>query len=135
MARDHSKLKSHLLIAFSSSSIRYRTCTNPSPQFGGIYCNGSAVRLLNCTTNITCPGTDTWGAWSALSGCSVTCGNGTRTSYRNCTPSASAAFGSASCNGSSVNVTSCFAGVCPSKIFYCLENESIIEHCSRWIVD
>ena len=82
------------------------------------YCNGSGVQLVTCATNITCPGSDTWSTWSAFSGCSATCGNGTRTAYRNCTPSATATSSSATCNGSSVNTTSCYAGPCPSKIFF-----------------
>ncbi len=99
------------------SSIRYRTCTNPTPQYGGAYCSGSGVQLVNCSTNITCPGSDTWSSWSTFSGCSVTCGNGTRTSYRNCTPSSTAPVGSATCIGLSTNVISCYAGACPSMIF------------------
>lgn len=92
---------------------QYRTCFGT--QGGGAYCSGSGVRLVNCATNITCPGNDTWGSWSGFSACSVTCGNGTRTAYRNCTPSANAALGgsSACSNESSVNVTSCYAGPCP----------------------
>ncbi|CAF1679281.1 unnamed protein product [Rotaria magnacalcarata] len=92
---------------------QYRTCTNPTPENGGLYCSGSGVQLLNCSTNITCPGSNIWSTWSAFSGCSATCGNGTRTAYRNCTIPSSAASGSASCNGSSTNVISCFAGACP----------------------
>lgn len=100
-------------------SIRYRTCANSTPAYGGTYCSGSGVQLVNCSTNITCPGVDLWSSWSTPSGCSVTCGNGTRTSYRNCTASATSTI-SASCNGSSINVTSCYAGPCPSKIFFFL---------------
>ncbi len=70
--------------------------------------------MVNCSTNITCPGSDTWSSWSTFSGCSVTCGNGISTSYRNCTSGSFGGSGSASCNGSSINVTACYAGVCPS---------------------
>jgi hypothetical protein len=97
--------------------IRYRTCTNPTPEYGGTYCSGSGVQLVNCSTNITCPGSDTWSSWSTWSGCSATCGNGTRTAYRNCTTS-STTGGSTTCNGSSTSTISCYAGACPSMTFF-----------------
>jgi len=93
---------------------QYRICTNPAPQFGGLHCNGSGVQLVPCSTNITCPRTDTWSAWSGFSGCSVSCGTGTRTSYRNCTRATGSSGGDATCNGSSINVTTCNAGPCPA---------------------
>ncbi|CAF0913672.1 unnamed protein product [Adineta ricciae] len=97
----------------NGSRPQYRTCTNPAPANGGLYCNGSSVRLLRCTTNILCPGTDTWSGWSTWSSCSVSCGNGIRTAYRNCTSASVDGSGSAPCNGPSINTTSCYAGVCP----------------------
>ncbi|CAF1064997.1 unnamed protein product [Adineta steineri] len=97
----------------NGSRPQFRTCTNPTPEFGGLYCNGSGVQLIICSTNITCPGSDTWGSWSTWSGCSVTCGNGTQTSYRNCTSASSSGSGTASCNGSSINTTTCYRGSCP----------------------
>jgi len=100
--------------------LRYRVCNNPTPEYGGTYCSGASVQLLNCSTNITCPGSDTWSSWSTWSGCSATCGNGTRTAYRNCTTSSSDSSGAATCNGSSTTVISCNAGACPSMIF-CLK--------------
>lgn len=50
----------------------------------------------------------------------MSCGNGTRSSYRNCTSSQLSA--SATCNGSSINIISCYAGPCPSMLLnYCVK--------------
>lgn len=107
------------MLTYFSRKFRYRTCQGT--QGGGAYCSGSGVRLVDCTTDIICPGTDTWSGWSEFSPCSATCGNGTRVAYRNCTPSANAALaGSSTCgNDSSVSITSCYAGACPGTKFCC----------------
>lgn len=34
---------------------RYRTCTNPAPEFGGELCQGDATESLNCQTNPCAP--------------------------------------------------------------------------------
>ncbi|XP_078354720.1 uncharacterized protein LOC144639299 isoform X1 [Oculina patagonica] len=62
-----------------------RTCTNPLPSNGGRNCTrlGAAKKTEECNTN-ECPIDGGYTDWSA-SGCSVTCGGGTKTLTRTCT--------------------------------------------------
>ncbi|XP_052259949.1 coadhesin-like [Dreissena polymorpha] len=58
---------------------RTKTCTNPSPAFGGLNCSGASLETSTCKL-APCP---TWSAW--FNGqCSVTCGGGTLTRIRHC---------------------------------------------------
>lgn len=44
-----SQFSSCFYICGSSQSNRSRTCTNPSPQYGGKTCNGDAIESQTCT--------------------------------------------------------------------------------------
>ncbi|KAK3539933.1 hypothetical protein QTP70_019573 [Hemibagrus guttatus] len=65
---------------------RTRTCTNPPPSISprGNYCSGSSTDTRHCTGLPFCPVNGNWGAWSAASDCSVTCGVGLQTQHRDC---------------------------------------------------
>lgn len=56
------------------------------PQNGGANCVGQSRKYQSCYPQIACPQTTTvdceWGEWNDWEGCSVACGNGSRTSWR-----------------------------------------------------
>ncbi|KAJ8681905.1 hypothetical protein QAD02_017697 [Eretmocerus hayati] len=56
-----------------------RECNNPPAQNGGSQCQGSKVRVSNCTLH------GGWTAWSAWSACGATCGLAVKTRRRSCT--------------------------------------------------
>jgi Thrombospondin type 1 domain. len=59
-----------------------RTCTNPSPQYGGAECQGEAT--ISCNT-LPCPINGEWSGWS-YSECDAKCDSeGTRTMTHTCT--------------------------------------------------
>ncbi|CAB4026763.1 Hypothetical predicted protein, partial [Paramuricea clavata] len=76
---------------------RTRSCTNPKPQHGGMGCEllGPSLEMKNCTLK-ECPVNGEYSDWTYWTPCSVTCGGGIRTRYRNCT-SPSPAFGGKDC--------------------------------------
>ncbi|KAB5567451.1 hypothetical protein PHYPO_G00232890 [Pangasianodon hypophthalmus] len=65
---------------------RHRTCTNPPPSLvpRGNNCPGSSTDTQPCTGLPFCPVNGNWGAWSAVSDCSVTCGVGQQVKQRKC---------------------------------------------------
>lgn len=68
----------------NGTQIRTRTCTNPPPQFNGKECQGKLEDGRSCMEQEKCPIDGGWGDWSAWSGCSLTCGIGTRQRERKC---------------------------------------------------
>ncbi|CAF1259554.1 unnamed protein product [Rotaria magnacalcarata] len=58
---------------------RTRTCTQPTPQFGGRLCQGSNVEITRCEVH---GGFSSWSEWSL---CSKTCGKSYRSRTRTCT--------------------------------------------------
>lgn len=65
--------------------IRYRNCTNPTPQYGGRNCSliGEPVQGRVCNTN-PCPIHGGYSNWSIFTSCDKPCGNGTKTRIRHC---------------------------------------------------
>ncbi|XP_067654843.1 SCO-spondin-like isoform X1 [Haliotis asinina] len=91
------------------SRTRSRTCTNPTPAFGGKTCSEllTDTDVVNCTVQ-NCPvngGFTLWTDWTSPP-CSPTCGNATRVRnrFRTCT-NPRPAFGGAQCSGSQVDTT------------------------------
>ncbi|XP_067938990.1 coadhesin-like [Watersipora subatra] len=90
---------------------RERTCTYPSPAYGGAYCYGDSTETVSCNEQY-CPVDGGWSAWSAYSACSVSCGGGEKSRERTCTYP-SPAHGGAYCEGDSSETTSCNEQYCP----------------------
>ena len=55
-----------------------------------------------------------WGDWSEYSACSETCGDGTKTRWRN--KAVHAKNGGEECSGQSQETVTCNNGLCPGKI-------------------
>ncbi len=91
-----------------------RTCTEPTPAYGGANCSGAASQACNVQG---CPVNGGWSDWSGWSACSVTnCGlDGTQNSTRTCT-NPTPANGGANCNlldgGNAVKEQSCSTPAC-----------------------
>ncbi|XP_062521112.1 A disintegrin and metalloproteinase with thrombospondin motifs adt-1-like [Corticium candelabrum] len=64
-------------------SRKERNCDRPSPANRGAYCAGKSVQLLTCN-NQSCPCDGGFGPWGPWSGCSVSCGSGTKHRARAC---------------------------------------------------
>jgi hypothetical protein len=65
---------------------RYRTCSNPLPQYGGQQFDCDGIRLEHSACNTEACGIDGgYSAWTEWSTCSVNCGNGIQTRTRTCT--------------------------------------------------
>ena len=93
---------------------RRRDCDNPPPSSGGSSCGGANTQQSTCNRN-SCPvsvngGWSTWGAWT---GCSTTCGTGSRTRVRSCN-NPSPSNGGRPCVGSSVQTGTCTPQSCPT---------------------
>jgi len=89
---------------------RTRTCTNPTPQYGGNDCNGPSSQSCN---NNPCQIDGGWSGWSGWGSCSTsTCGDtGTEISTRTCTNPVPQ-YGGAYCSGSDTQSQSCDAPAC-----------------------
>ncbi|CAH1774571.1 unnamed protein product [Owenia fusiformis] len=102
----------------SGSQTRSRSCTNPSPEFGGNDCVSLAGELSLFETEQSdcevkrCPVDGAWGSWTE-GGCSVTCGVGESTRTRLC-DNPQPQYGGANCFGSSKEFVECDEGIlCP----------------------
>nr|XP_022344318.1 SCO-spondin-like isoform X5 [Crassostrea virginica] len=89
---------------------RSRSCSNPTPQYGGAACVGSTTSSQDCNTQ-NCPidgGFTNWGSWGT---CTVTCGGGTQVRTRSCTNPAPQ-YGGALCSGATSQSQDCNTQVC-----------------------
>lgn len=64
---------------------RRRVCNNPKPMFGGMRCKGPHVLTGECNTGVHCPIAGGWSNWSPPGPCSVFCGVGSHSRFRECT--------------------------------------------------
>ncbi|XP_034329440.2 SCO-spondin isoform X1 [Magallana gigas] len=91
---------------------RSRTCTSPSPQYGGASCPGANSMSQDCNTQV-CIIDGSWGAWATWGACTKTCGGGRRSRSRFCT-NPRPANGGLDCPGSSADFDDCNTGTCTS---------------------
>jgi hypothetical protein len=52
------------------------------PSQGGSQCQGDALQIQDCDTNVDCPINGNWTEWGGYSACSTTCGTGVQTRVR-----------------------------------------------------
>lgn len=92
---------------------RIRTCTNPSPLFGGKNCDEHLEETLACNTH-PCPVSGRFSKWTAFSSCQTDgdCGQGIKTRTRKCN-NPSPAYGGKHCEGAMSETHSCVI-VCPT---------------------
>ncbi|XP_067846589.1 hemicentin-1 isoform X2 [Heptranchias perlo] len=90
---------------------RARTCSDPTPQYGGRYCEGNDVQIDFCNSD-PCPIHGNWGPWSSWGTCSRTCNGGQMRRYRTCDNPRPASGGRA-CAGADTQIQRCSTDVCP----------------------
>jgi hypothetical protein len=94
------------------SGTQTRTCTNPTPAYGGSDCSAlDGGNSSQSYTNTACVIAGGWTAWSAWSACSASCGGGTQSQTRTCTNPVPSG-GGADCSGSTSQSQSCNTGAC-----------------------
>ncbi|CAC5418366.1 Adhesion G protein-coupled receptor B2,Coadhesin,Thrombospondin-1,Adhesion G protein-coupled receptor B1,Mucin-like protein,Hemicentin-1,Adhesion G protein-coupled receptor B3,Thrombospondin-2 [Mytilus coruscus] len=91
--------------------LRNRSCTEPSPQFGGELCHGNETETDICNIN-DCPVDGNWSPWGNWQECSTTCGGGTKTRNRTCTDPVPH-FGGKYCHGNNTEAAICNNILCP----------------------
>ncbi|WAR26354.1 HMCN1-like protein [Mya arenaria] len=96
----------------NGTQIRSRTCTNPTPMYGGANCAEDSSEDQLCLV-VNCPINGTWSDWAAWGACDVTCGNGTMTRSRSC-DNPQPDFGGEDCVGNETDVTECPKKCCPA---------------------
>lgn len=79
------------------SKTRNRSCTNPQPQHGGDYCQGSPTNTELCFLR-HCPIHGNYSEWSDFSSCTLTCGGGKQYRTRTCN-NPSPQYGGINCSG------------------------------------
>lgn len=89
---------------------RSRGCNAPSPQYGGLPCNGPMTEVLDCDTGIKCPIDGHWTLWTPWGQCSKTCDTGLQSRTRMCDNPAPA-FGGIKCRGFSEELRQCDTGI------------------------
>merc|ERR1712179_716509 len=65
--------------------VALRYCNNPAPMYNGNTCSGSDKKVQSCNTQ-NCPIDGKYSPWKPWGQCSHSCGGGTQTRSRTCTP-------------------------------------------------
>ncbi|XP_057667555.1 semaphorin-5A [Diorhabda carinulata] len=93
---------------------RTRTCTNPSPAFGGRVCVGADKMEAFCSEYLPCPSKPIdggWGPWSPWTSCTVPCSGGYRLRQRKC-DNPIPTNGGQYCKGNDIEYERCNEGSC-----------------------
>ncbi|KAK3608545.1 hypothetical protein CHS0354_042522 [Potamilus streckersoni] len=105
---------------------RFRTCTNPKPDWGGLNCTEEDTETQEGCNNIPCPSNGNWFTCTSWSQCSITCsdGGGNQPRFRYCT-NPEPQWGGLICTGNIKETEqSCNNFACPIKQFYGLREQS-----------
>lgn len=70
----------------TGSQRRARTCTAPEPAQGGATCEGPGHETRTCQLRAVCVRRASWGPWGEWGPCSESCGGGTQSRARACSP-------------------------------------------------
>ncbi|KAK3095774.1 hypothetical protein FSP39_018901, partial [Pinctada imbricata] len=98
-------------ICGAGTSNRTRTCTNPTPAYGGATCLGDDYETQACTG--LCMVDGNWNTWQSWGSCTVTCDTGFKNRNRQCTNPVPS-NGGQDCPGDASEVTSCTNAACPT---------------------
>ncbi|WAR26351.1 HMCN1-like protein, partial [Mya arenaria] len=83
---------------------RYRTCSDPEPDFGGENCTiGNPVLTESCS-NVACPVDGGWGTWESWSACD--CNDDEKNRKRTCDSPSPVGAGK-QCEGNSTETVDC----------------------------
>lgn len=94
--------------------LRSRTCTNPAPVRGGLYCEGRPGQMQDCNQDKPCPVDGNWSDYGDWSDCSAECDGGSQTRSRSCSNPAPS-NGGAKCEGSRDESMDCNDDPCPTE--------------------
>ncbi|XP_031561207.1 mucin-like protein, partial [Actinia tenebrosa] len=90
---------------------RNRSCSKPTPAYGGNNCTGNHTEIRYCT-QLDCPVDGNFSEWSNWTRCSVSCGNGTQERNRSCSKP-TPAYGGNNCTGNHSEIRYCTQPHCP----------------------
>ncbi|XP_034337070.2 SCO-spondin [Magallana gigas] len=93
------------------TSIRSRSCTNPSPLYGGKNCVGAKEQIINCSIQ-HCPIDGKYSDWTAWSSCPHSCGGGFKSRLRRCN-NPPPQYGGKQCSGNDKDYSKCNTQPCP----------------------
>lgn len=91
---------------------RLRSCSNPTPAYGGDNCTGADSETENCTDPTPCPIDGGWTNWAAWTDCDATCGDGYHVRIRRCA-NPPPYYGGKPCPGSDIETEQCSFNPCP----------------------
>jgi hypothetical protein len=92
--------------------IQSRTCTEPTPAFGGSGCIGDPTQSIPCNEYPCPPINGGWTEWVDDGPCDKECGGGMLIQSRTCTEP-TPAFGGSGCIGDSIQSSTCNIQECP----------------------
>uniref|UniRef100_UPI00398F897E semaphorin-5B isoform X2 n=1 Tax=Pristiophorus japonicus TaxID=55135 RepID=UPI00398F897E len=86
--------------------VRQRSCSNPTPRYGGRVCVGQSREERFCNENTACPLPVFWSSWGPWTKCSADCAGGMHSRQRSCE-------NGNTCPGCAVEHRACNVDSCP----------------------